>query len=148
MRRLRTDKIKDRPEKEINMRKRRKVGFSRNVKGLRARKDRQKKHAPRKDYSIREAAEKYAAAGLPVFPLHDTGMGGRCTCRNPDCTQPGRHPRVPEATTDRSSIRRHWAKWPAAKIGVPLGSKSGLLALIIDGAAGRKSLKQLEEIQK
>jgi hypothetical protein len=100
------------------------------------------------DYSTRETAEKYTAAGLPVFPLHETGMGGRCTCRDPDCTQPGKHPRVKEATTNRKLVKQYWSKWPNAKIGVPLGSKSGLLALIIDGAAGRKSLKQLEDKQK
>jgi hypothetical protein len=114
-------------------------------------KGRQKKQAPRRDnskledidYSTREAAEKYTAAGLPVFPLHE-----RCTCTDRDCTQPGKHPRVKEATTNRKLVKQYWSKWPNAKIGVPLGSKSGLLALIIDGAAGRKSLKQLEDKQK
>ena len=41
--------------------------------------------------------------------------------------------------------QKHWAKWPKAKIGVVLGTKSGVLALVTEGAAGKKTLRDLEE---
>jgi hypothetical protein len=85
-----------------------------------------------------------ASAGLPVVPLHGV-KGGQCTCGNKDCEQPGRHPRTKRATTDRALIKKYWTKWPKAKIGIVLGTSSGVLALVADGSAGKKTLRALEE---
>ena len=74
---------------------------------------------------------------------------GCCTCGAPDCRQLGRHPRtkhgVDDATTERSLIEKRWAEWPHARIGVALGTPSRVLALIIEGAAGKESLRKLLE---
>jgi hypothetical protein len=95
------------------------------------------------------AALLYAKAGLPVMPLHGKTMGGGCTCGDADCDNPGMHPRtkfgVRGATTNRALIEKYWTKWPNAKIGVPMGKKSSLLAVVSEGAAGEKAVRSLEE---
>jgi hypothetical protein len=85
-----------------------------------------------------------ASAGLPVVPLYGV-KGGLCTCGDTACDQLGRHPRMKGATTDRALIKKYWTKWPKARIGVVLGRKSGVIALVTEGAAGRKTLHALEE---
>ena len=91
----------------------------------------------------------YAAEGLHVVPLHGKREDGCCTCGAPDCPQLGRHPRtkiaVEGATTERSLIEKRWAEWPHARIGVALGTPSRVLALTIEGAAGKESLRKLLE---
>jgi Bifunctional DNA primase/polymerase, N-terminal len=91
-----------------------------------------------------KAALLYGKAGLPVVPLHGV-KGGRCTCGDAACDQPERHPRTKGATTDRALIKKYWTKWPKARIGVVLGRKSGVIALVTEGAAGKKTLHALEE---
>jgi hypothetical protein len=59
--------------------------------------------------------------------------------------KPGKHPRVKDATTDSRLIKKYWTKWPDAKIGMPLGSSSGFLALVVKGGVGQKTLRALEE---
>lgn len=58
----------------------------------------------------------------------------------PDCRNPGKHPRTREgfydATTDRRAVDRWWRRWPDANIGVPIGSRSGLAVVDLDGPAG------------
>jgi hypothetical protein len=100
------------------------------------------------DRSTLDVALKYAAAGLPVFPVHGKDWNRRCTCGDPDCNQPGRHPRAKNATTDPAVVARYWTKWRDAEIGMPLGSSSGFVALVIKGATGRKTLRALEEKSK
>jgi hypothetical protein len=85
-----------------------------------------------------------ASEGLPVVPLHGV-KGGLCTCGNDHCKQPGRHPRTKHVTTKLALIEKYWSKWPNAKIGVVLGRKSGVIALVTEGAAGKKTLRDLEE---
>jgi bifunctional DNA primase/polymerase-like protein len=110
----------------------------------RKRKQHNNKDADVTDRSTLDVALQYAAAGLPVFPLHGKDWSSRCTCGDPDCTQPGRHPRAHEATTEPGVITEYWGKWPDAEIGVPLGSSSGFVALVINGPTGRKTLRALE----
>lgn len=68
-----------------------------------------------------EKALSFARAGLPVIPLHHPLQGG-CSCRNPSCTSPAKHPKVPkgihEATTDIEQIKQWWTSWPDANIGM------------------------------
>jgi hypothetical protein len=91
-----------------------------------------------------ETALLYAKAGLPVVPLHGF-KDGVCTCGNEGCEQPGRHPRIKHPTTNCAVIKKYWTKWPKAKIGVVLGVESGVLALVAEGTAGKKTLRALEE---
>src|SRR4051794_34208404 len=69
-----------------------------------------------------DAALEYAAAGLPVVPLHGVRSDGSCTCGDPSCGSPGKHPRtrhgLNEATTKVAVIRKWWGQgmWPNASI--------------------------------
>ena len=89
-----------------------------------------------------------ASAGLPVVPLHGV-KGGLCTCGNEYCEQPGRHPRtengLQDATTDSEEVKQMWGRWPKAKAGIALGAQSRVFALVIEGAAGKESLRKLLE---
>jgi hypothetical protein len=91
-----------------------------------------------------DAALLYASAGLSVVPLHGL-KNGLCTCGDAACDRPGKHARTKGATTKRALIEKYWTEWSNAKIGVLLGTKSGVLALVTEGAAGKKTLRDLEE---
>ncbi|HET6213626.1 MAG TPA: bifunctional DNA primase/polymerase [Micromonosporaceae bacterium] len=76
------------------------------------------------------AALAYAGAGIPVLPLH-TAASGRCSCHARRCDRAGKHPRwrpglitagLREASTDPALIRRWWAAWPAANVGLRTGT--------------------------
>lgn len=96
-----------------------------------------------------EEALKYAAAGIPVFPLHWIKRDGTCSCRLGEmCQAKGKHPRIKnwgeEASTDPEKIAAWWNKTPLANIGIPMGEKSGLVAVDVDTRhGGVDSLKAL-----
>jgi ParB-like chromosome segregation protein Spo0J len=127
---------------EIIMTKKIKFGFGKTRKGTKAGDKESSGVISRIDVALQ-----YAAKGLAIIPLHGT-KDGKCTCGVPDCRQPGRHPRtkhgVEDATTERSLIEKRWAEWPQARAGVALGTPSRVLALVIEGAAGRESLRKLQ----
>ncbi len=84
-----------------------------------------------------DEALRYAAAGIPVFPLHWIKQDGNCSCRQGAmCNAKGKHPRIKnwseEASIDETKIRAWWSKTPSANIGIPMGEKSGLVALDVD----------------
>ncbi|MEE6261956.1 bifunctional DNA primase/polymerase [Plantactinospora sonchi] len=71
----------------------------------------------------------YAAGGVPVLPLHNPTSSG-CSCGRADCDRPGKHPRwhqtllrhgLHDATTRPDRIRRWWARWPEANVGLRTG---------------------------
>jgi putative DNA primase/helicase len=91
----------------------------------------------------------YAGLGLPVIPLH-TIVEGHCSCGDVDCARPGKHPRtshgVKDATTDRNQIKRWWAEWPDANIGLAPGLERDILVLDIDPRhGGSRRLKRSKE---
>src|SRR5579862_5524496 len=96
-----------------------------------------------------EAALGYAQRGFAVFPLHEPGADGICSC-GAACKSPGKHPRTSQgfkaATTDESQIRAWWTQWPEANIGIATGGRSGLVVIDIDGVAGEELLQQLAAI--
>jgi hypothetical protein len=96
------------------------------------------------DRTRMDVALLYASAGLSVLPLHGL-KNGLCTCGDAACDRPGKHARTKGATTKRALIEKYWTKWPKAKIGVVLGTKSGVLAIVTEGSAGKKTLRALEE---
>src|SRR4029453_4510138 len=93
---------------------------------------------------LRDAALGYASRGIPVLPLHyplphhlgvqpvgDDGqlahlaVGAGCSCRDPHCGQPAKHPLgslvargVKEATTNRARVLAWWTRQPQANIGL------------------------------
>ena len=101
-----------------------------------------------KQKSMLEHALEYAAAGIPVIPLHTADAKGRCSCDQPPgrCTA-GKHPRITEwqkrATTDPNVIQKWWGpkRWPNASIG---GVGGEFLCLDVDPKHdGRESLQRL-----
>ncbi len=97
----------------------------------------------------REAALHYARRGWAVFPLYEPAANGLCSCGNPKCPSPGKHPRVKhgvlEATTNEALIQEWWTKWREANIGIPTGKRSGVVVLDVDPRhGGDKSLAELE----
>ena len=82
--------------------------------------------APVSDLNPGHWAERYAASGLGVLPLHSV-RDGRCTCRRDCGRNAGKHPRTAhgkdDATTDPGQITTWWARWPQANIGIrpPVG---------------------------
>lgn len=92
-----------------------------------------------------DAALAYAAHGWPVMPLHHV-HDGRCTCqKGAECEKPGKHPRtihgVKDASTDPLVIRSWWRNNPRANVGVAMGGPTGLVALDVDGEAGKAALR-------
>lgn len=99
--------------------------------------------------TLHESAIRYAAQGWPVLPLHHP-IEGACSCGNPDCSSPGKHPRtehgLSDATTDPEAITRWWAEDPNANIGVRTGHVSGMVVLDIDAKnGGLESWRDLQD---
>jgi hypothetical protein len=66
----------------------------------------------------------YASLGWRVFPTHSL-RDGDCSCGDPGCTSPGKHPRTPrgckDASADERRIRAWWKRWPDANVAVATG---------------------------
>ncbi len=86
-----------------------------------------------------DAALQMARHGFQVLPCHSPGVGG-CSCRQPDCGSPGKHPRtrqgLHDATADPASIRQWWRQWPTANVGIRTGAVSGIVVIDIDPEHG------------
>ena len=98
-----------------------------------------------------EDALNIAGKGWPVFPVHNVNPSQKlCSCGNPNCDNPGKHPMTIEgfkdATTDREIIKGWWARWPAANIGLKTGRSSGLFVLDIDKKSG--GIESFEALEK
>jgi len=90
--------------------------------------------------SLAEAALEFCGRGWSVIPLH-TAVAGRCSCRDPSCPAPGKHPRVAwerfmRGAAPREGIVRWWRRWPQANVGVVTGQVSGLVVLDVDPRHG------------
>jgi hypothetical protein len=98
-----------------------------------------------------DAAQGYAARGIPVYPVHwprPTPGGARlaCSCpRGPSCDRPAKHPLVRhglhDASTQAAQLERWWRRWPHANLGLATGIIFD--ALDVDGPAGLAALRQL-----
>jgi hypothetical protein len=115
---------------------------------------------------LRDAALGYASRGIPVLPLHyprphhsdlqplagdrqlvTPAVGTGCSCRDPGCGQPGKHPLgslVPhglkEATTNRARVLAWWTQHPQANIGLACGHRFDVLD--IDGPTGTHAIAE------
>jgi hypothetical protein len=70
--------------------------------------------------STRDAAEKFSAAGLPVFPCEPGGK------------RPLTHAGYLDASQDSAVVSAWWRRWPQANIGLPTGAMSGIDVVDID----------------
>jgi transposase len=116
---------------------------------------------------LRDAALGYASRGIPVLPLHyplphrvgvqpvggdrqlpNPAVGTGCSCRDPGCGQPAKHPLgalvphgVKDATTNRARVLAWWTRHPQANIGLATGHAFDVLD--VDGPAGEHAIRQL-----
>jgi hypothetical protein len=121
----------------------------------------------RPSVELRDAALGYASRGIPVLPLHSplphrsdlqALAGGRplepaapatgCSCRDPGCGQPGKHPLgslvphgVKDATTNRARVLAWWTRHPQANIGLATGHTFDVLD--VDGPEGEQFIRTL-----
>jgi Bifunctional DNA primase/polymerase, N-terminal/Primase C terminal 2 (PriCT-2)/Family of unknown function (DUF5906) len=86
---------------------------------------------------------------IAVFPLW-WPEGERCACGNPSCKDVGKHPigrLVPNgfknASKDEATIKRWWAVYPKANVGIATGRVSGIVVVDVDGPKGRAKLAAL-----
>jgi hypothetical protein len=103
----------------------------------------------RPSWQLRDAALGYASRGILVLPLHyplphrgglqpadgsrltPWVVGASCSCRDPGCGQPAKHPLgslvphgVKDATCNRARILAWWTRHPQANIGLATGIAS------------------------
>jgi hypothetical protein len=121
----------------------------------------------RPNLGLRDAALGYASRGIPVLPLHHPLPHHRdlqaltddhqlpspvartsCSCRDPGCGQPAKHPLgslvphgVKDATTNRARVLAWWTRHPQANIGLATGHRFDVLD--VDGPAGEQAIRQL-----
>jgi hypothetical protein len=122
----------------------------------------------RPSWQLRDAALGYASRGIPVLPLHsplphrgdlqaltsgDRPLGpsaawASCSCRDPACGQPGKHPLgslvphgVKDATTNRARVLAWWTRHPQANIGLATGHTFDVLD--VDGPTGAQAIRDL-----
>jgi hypothetical protein len=121
----------------------------------------------RPGWQLRDAALGYASRGIPVLPLHyplshrvelqpltgDRPLGPSapsvsCSCRDPGCGQPAKHPLgslvphgVKDATTNRARILAWWTRHPQANIGLATGHAFDVLD--VDGPIGAQAIRSL-----
>jgi hypothetical protein len=89
------------------------------------------------------AALDYQQRGFSVIPLHGI-VDGRCTCGDPDCDRPGKHPigRWKSAQTKRATeaeLEAAFTRNPDANVGIITGTISGLVVVDLDGSEGMTS---------
>jgi hypothetical protein len=89
-----------------------------------------------------QAAQVYAALGYAVVPMHSARPGGGCTCPEPACPDPGKHPRLRGwqrlAAVDPALVGEWWRRWPAANLALVTGRCFDVLDL--DGTQGMEAL--------
>lgn len=97
---------------------------------------------------IGAAVQHYIGRGFAAFPMHGINADRSCTCGNPQCSSPGKHPAclhgVRDATKDiyqAASLFRHLGKYNVA---LACGEPSGFFAVDIDSAEGEAVIAQYE----
>jgi Bifunctional DNA primase/polymerase, N-terminal len=106
----------------------------------------------------------YASRCIPVLPLHyplphGSGLqpvggdhqpvvGSGCSCRDPGCAQPAKHPLgslvphgVKDATCNRARVLAWWTRHPQANIGLATGHRFDVLD--VDGPTGAQAIQEL-----
>src|SRR5262245_28818448 len=85
--------------------------------------------------TIIDAAVKYASRGLYIFPV------------TPNAKIPLTSHGCKDATTNISTVRAWWERWPNANIGMATGNDSQIVVLDYDCKHDKPGLKTFESIQ-
>ncbi|NMC34029.1 MAG: AAA family ATPase [Veillonellaceae bacterium] len=102
-----------------------------------------------------EEAKRYASLSWPIIPDHTVSPDGACSCRNPECENPGKHPRIKAWTVGASTapaVLERWGReYPEMNISVLTGPRSNLAVLDVDprngGAESLSALFSPEELE-
>lgn len=105
---------------------------------------------PQSGGKMLKAALEYAMEGWAVIPLHTPTPYGKCSCKNPNCKNQGKHPRIRNwqnnGSTSPDQIRKWWKQWPDANIGLVTGEQNQIFVLDVDpGHGGDVSLDRLTD---
>jgi P4 family phage/plasmid primase-like protien len=89
----------------------------------------------------------YLRLSLHILPLHYITEHGQCSCNNPNCHSPGKHPVTPrgvyDATNDPYQIWSYWGNHPY-NIGIVTGKVNGCIVVDVDPRnGGLETLKRL-----
>ena len=96
-----------------------------------------------------DSALDYARQGWAVFPAH-SWVEGRCTCDDPDCSSPAKHPLTTSGCKDATLSAEQVAQWwtetqGLANVAVATGVTSGVVVLDVDPKSG--GLNTLVEVE-
>lgn len=97
---------------------------------------------------VRAALELAELYGVRIALAHHVISFERCSCADPECKSPGKHPLHKDwqklATSDPTLILAGFARHPNANFGIATGMASGVVVLDVDGPEGEASLAELE----
>lgn len=90
-----------------------------------------------------------ASLGFYVLPIHAMSSG-TCTCGNPQCRSPGKHPQTRNGSKDATKAHSTIAEWfdglfRNGSIGIATGADAGIVVLDVDPRhGGEEALAALE----
>jgi Bifunctional DNA primase/polymerase, N-terminal len=94
------------------------------------------------------AAQVYAALSFALVPMHAVRPDGACSCVDPGCRDPGKHPRLAGwkrlASTNPAVVGEWWRRWPDANLGLATGRRFDVLDL--DRPQGVEALRAVLSI--
>jgi hypothetical protein len=80
--------------------------------------------------------------------MHTVQPGGQCSCPDPGCPDPGKHPRLRGwqrlAAADAAVVGEWWRRWPDANLALATGRRFDVLDL--DGKQGVEALRAVLSI--
>lgn len=98
-------------------------------------------------FTSKDARELINIYGFSLFPVHGITEDGCCTCGNPKCPNPGKHPATPngfkDAANDIDHVLNVWGGRKHLNVGIATGAKSGVFVVDIDSQEGEEGLKAL-----
>ena len=85
--------------------------------------------------------ERLVGLGFSVIPGHSVNDLGFCSCRNDECSSPGKHPRIAWAAyQDRkpttTEVKQWFTRWPDSSPLIITGAVSGIIVVDIDPRHG------------
>jgi len=88
----------------------------------------------------------YADLNWRVLPIHYKDENGNCSCKNPECSAPLKHPSISgwdrKATSNKTILEAQWKREPRLNVGILAGKDSGIIVLDVDGEEGLKTFKE------
>ena len=99
---------------------------------------------------LQKAAIDYAERNFSIFPCYGI-RDGNCTCGNPNCTSPGKHP-IPAdgfkaATKDVETVKKWWEQYPDANIGYALPECIVVVDVDINRRKGKRGDETLAKLE-